>query len=352
MAISPLIQPSPYLPYIAFIETAKRQGLALHDIRALVTYVHKELPSWKQASIRAYVKKHTIPGLVHTIEFDPATHNVYVHFKSKKRLGKGITAKVTLTLLLQTGQCLAQKTYSKRSLSAFSIDEGEQKNHEATLHLALLDCPNIVKIHRVMERELLFEHMSLGSLYDFLGKYPAISKEVKMVIAQGAISGMQQLHRAGYLHRDIKSENLLLHKNSQLVVKLGDLGSACTIGHTSQPVVDPAVGRSPAMWQSFVKNQPHQFRTEDDLWAMGVLLFELEYGKDYAPCFAEQVEALHNACLNREQNNASDIIEAAYDAYMAAVTAFYTDFIAKPNTLNSQIKAFLSPEPENRLILL
>lgn len=352
MAISPLIQPSPYLPYVTFIDTAKKEGLAILDIRTLVTFVHKELPLWKLAATRVYVKKDTIPGLVRTLEFDPATHNVYVHFKSKKQLGKGITAKVTLSLLLQTGERLAQKTYSRKSLSSFSIDEGEQKSQEATIHLALLDCPNIVKIHSVLERTLLFEHMSLGSLYDFLGKYPVLSDELKVLIAKEAIQGMLQLHRAGYLHRDIKSENLMLHKNGHLVVKLGDLGNACTIGHTSQPVVGPAVGRSPAMWQSFTKNQPHQFLPEDDFWAMGILLFELEYGKDYAPLFTERVETLYIACLNRAEDNPSDTVDAAYEAYMAAVTTFYADFTAKPNTLNSQIKSFLSPEPENRLILL
>lgn len=364
MPLPKLLESSPHLQnYASFFETATELGLTDQAILRLVEYVHAELPGWKKEKERKYIKKNSAVGLVHTLEFDPLNSHVYVHFKSKRLLSRdGLFAKVTLSAIVQTGKILAQKTYWKKPRVKLSRREWERMKQEGERHLSLLHCPNIVKVHRVMERSLLLEYMSLGSVESLLSALAeeknTLTPKYRTKIAEEVILGMQQLHKTGYVHRDLKIDNILLCDGEGFAVKLGDLGSACLIGEFGDADIGNDFGRSPAMWRSWINRALHQNLPEDDLWAMGILLYELENGLDKNPFYA-QLKQLHTTC-NRldhcQKNNESpevkerarQLAEKAYEAFIQAIKTFHANFIPKPNTLGSKIKALLCLEPEGR----
>lgn len=366
MPLPKLLESFPHLlPYANFVETATRLNVQDEAIVKLVEYVSAELPNWKRDKKRRYIKKNTAARLLHTLEFDPLNNNVYVHFKSKRIIGKGLFAKVSVTTIVQTGKILAQKTYWKKPQVILSHREAQRMKQEGERHLALVHCPNIVKVHRVMERELLLEHMTLGSLESLLStleeEKQTLAAESKAKVAEGAISGMQQLHRHGFVHRDIKVDNILLGDAEGFAVKLGDLGSGCFIHDFGDADIGNNFGRSPAMWRSWINQALHENLPEDDLWAMGILLYELEYGLDKNP-FLGQLRQLHATC-NRlahclKTKQSSDVLEKArvlaeraYDAFIEAVKAFQVNFTPKAATLDSQIKALLCLDPDIRRVI-
>lgn len=61
---------------------------------------------------------------------------------------------------------------------------------------------------------IITELMSKGSLYDILSERDIILPfSVKVRMAVDTLQGLQFIHSAGFIHRDLKSPNLLVDKN-------------------------------------------------------------------------------------------------------------------------------------------
>jgi len=323
-------------------------GVGHSESLSLVRFIEENLPTWIAEDRPRYYKKNSKPSVVCAIEYDNLLQQVFVHLKKKKVLGDGLFAIVTLSLIAQTGQKLALKTLRKVPLVTLDPQDLAHMHKEGERHLLLIDCPNIVKVHRVIGRRLLLEHIEHGTLDAYLQANSYLSPQLKTKIARGCIAGMLQMHQKGLVHRDIKSDNVLIA--SGFVVKLGDLGTAATIGEWSHARSGCPCARSPLKWQHWINNELHQNQPEDDLWAMGMLLYELEYGHEHYPFFADALENLYLGCVARDQHQKStQEVQALYDTFIAQVQAFHAAFNPRPNSLNARIMGLLSLDPERRL---
>lgn len=86
------------------------------------------------------------------------------------------------------------------------------------------------------------------------------------------------VHAAGYLHRDIKSENVLLTLDGRRIVpKLIDFGIAKPLGPDDDDAPMGIVGTPRTMSPEQVAQEPIDERA--DIWAMGVLLYEMLAGE-------------------------------------------------------------------------
>jgi serine/threonine-protein kinase len=89
-------------------------------------------------------------------------------------------------------------------------------------------------------------------------------------IAIAITDALDAVHREGYLHRDVKAENVMLGA----VPKLIDFGIACRIGAVDAP--DRVAGTPRVMAPEQVARERSDERT--DLWGLGVLLHEMLTG--------------------------------------------------------------------------
>ena len=107
----------------------------------------------------------------------------------------------------------------------------EEFNNEIE-KLFILRHPYIIQLYGITEKEksqklaVIMELASKGSLFDYLHKNPKtknnLSLDFKNRITKQLISTMTYIHSRGYVHRDLKTQNILLDKN--LDMKMCDFG--------------------------------------------------------------------------------------------------------------------------------
>ncbi len=114
-----------------------------------------------------------------------------------------------------------------------------------------------------------------GNLEQFLAtQKETLSSEDKRLIIRGVLDGIAFLHQNNVIHRDLKAQNILLHREDGIwTPKITDFG-------LSRQVIDKADITNSAIGISFAYAAPEQILnnkifTNVDLWAMGVIIYRI-----------------------------------------------------------------------------
>ncbi|KAJ3700720.1 hypothetical protein LUZ61_004425 [Rhynchospora tenuis] len=138
--------------------------------------------------------------------------------------------------------------------------------------------PNIITFVAACKKPPVFciitEYMSGGSLRKYLHKQGPNSLPLKTVlkIALDIARGMNYLHSQGILHRDLKSENILL--GDDMSVKVADFGISCVESEcgTAKGFASTYRWMAPEM----IKEKSHTKKV--DVYSFGIVLWELLTG--------------------------------------------------------------------------
>lgn len=148
---------------------------------------------------------------------------------------------------------------------------------------------------RLLKSAIFLEHVKGGSLKGYMDKlYEAGEKHIPMDlalhVARDVASALVELHSKHIIHRDIKSENILIDFDEKSdgvpIVKLCDFDRAvplrsllhtCCIAHTGIPPPDVCVGTPRWMAPEVLRamHTPSIYGLEVDIWSFGCLLLEL-----------------------------------------------------------------------------
>jgi serine/threonine-protein kinase len=84
--------------------------------------------------------------------------------------------------------------------------------------------PNVIGFYGYDSKQykIVMEFAENGTLYDYIVSKPALPWTERYVIKQGIVNGIKYIHDANIIHRDLKSDNILLAKNLQ--PKITDFG--------------------------------------------------------------------------------------------------------------------------------
>ncbi|KII95185.1 hypothetical protein PLICRDRAFT_149694 [Plicaturopsis crispa FD-325 SS-3] len=144
-------------------------------------------------------------------------------FRTVKVIGKGAFGEVRLVQKSDTGKIYAMKTLKK--------DEMLKKDQLAHVRaerdvLAESDSPWVVSLYYSFQDPaylyLIMEFLPGGDLMTMLIKYDTFSEDVTRFYIAECVLAIEAVHKLGFIHRDIKPDNILIDKDGH--VKLSDFG--------------------------------------------------------------------------------------------------------------------------------
>lgn len=150
-------------------------------------------------------------------------------FKIIKNLGDGTFGSVSKAVIKDTGEIVAIKKMKKKFFSwEECLDLREIKVLRKYTH------PNIVRLKEVIrandELHLVFEFCEKNIVQMMSELLTPLSEHQIKDIMRQILTGLAELHKKGFFHRDMKPDNILL---SEGVYKIADFGLAREI--RSQP---------------------------------------------------------------------------------------------------------------------
>ncbi len=144
--------------------------------------------------------------------------------------------------------------------------------------LSALSHPNIPEIYEIGEQDnhpfLVMEYLVGHPLRQHLDQGALPVAEAVWILEQVA-SAVDAVHAEGILHRDIRASNIMrLHDGR---IKLVEFGLARQPGDATVTLMGSLVGEPAYMAPEQLRNQPAS--PQSDLWAVGVLLYEMLAGR-------------------------------------------------------------------------
>jgi len=216
------------------------------------------------------------------------------HYKILSKLGEGGMGVVYKAHDASLDRDVALK-FLPRDVSN-DLNEKERFYHEARAASAL-NHPSITTIYEINEHEgqlfiamELVEGKTLKQLV--MSEPPSIKKVLDVAIQAG--EGLAAAHEKGIIHRDIKSENVMVTPKGQ--AKVMDFGVAKVRGATRLTQAGSTVGT--AGYMSPEQAQGEEVDHRSDIFSFGVVLYELLTGK--LPFRGEHLSALMYSIINQE----------------------------------------------------
>ena len=169
---------------------------------------------------------------------------------------------------------------------------------------AALDHPNICTVHEFDEAEektyISMAYIEGQSLRKKIESGPLELDEALRIATQVA-EGLQEAHKKGVVHRDIKSANIMVAEDNQ--AKIMDFGLARMTGSTLLTKEGMTMGTIAYMSPEQAQGEEVDHRT--DIWSFGVVLYEMFGGQ--LPFKGEHDQAVVYSILNKKPKPITDL---------------------------------------------
>uniref|UniRef100_A0A3Q2PBE9 non-specific serine/threonine protein kinase n=2 Tax=Fundulus heteroclitus TaxID=8078 RepID=A0A3Q2PBE9_FUNHE len=177
--------------------------------------------------------------------------------------------------------CIARERHSGRQVAVKMMDVRKQQRRELLFNEVVImrdyQHPNVVQMFRsaLVEDELwvIMEYLQGGALTHIIGE-TRLNEEQIATVSEGVLQALFYLHSQGVIHRDIKSDSILLTLDGR--IKLSDFGFCAQISK-DVPKRKSLVGTPYWMAPEVISKAPYS--TEVDIWSLGIMVVEMVDGE-------------------------------------------------------------------------
>ncbi|KAL2553854.1 Protein kinase superfamily protein [Forsythia ovata] len=176
------------------------------------------------------------------------------------------------------GEDVAIKLLERPENNAERAHLMEQQFQQEVMMLATLKHPNIVRFIGACRKPMVWcivtEYAKGGSVRQFLAKRRNRSVPLKLAVKQAldVARGMEYVHELNLIHRDLKSDNLLISADKS--IKIADFGVARIEVQTEG--MTPETGTYRWMAPEMIQHRPYTQKV--DVYSFGIVLWELITG--------------------------------------------------------------------------
>ncbi|XP_057715611.1 serine/threonine-protein kinase PAK 6 [Corythoichthys intestinalis] len=248
--------------------------------------------------------------------------------------------------------CIATEKHSGRQVAVKMMDPRRQQRRELLFNEVVImrdyQHRNVVEMYKsaLVEEELwvIMEYLQGGALTNIVSE-TRLSEEQIATVCEAVLQALAYLHSQGVIHRDIKSDSILLTLDGR--VKLSDFGFCAQISKDI-PKRKSLVGTPYWMAPEVISKSP--YGTEVDVWSMGVMVVEMVDGEP--PYFSETPVAAmkrlrdESAPTVRNVNQVSPVLKDFLDRMLTRdplERASATDLLEHPFLLQSGSPQCLVP---------
>lgn len=240
-----------------------------------------------------------------------------------KVIGRGAFGEVQLVRHKATRKVYAMKLLSKfemikRSDSAFFWEERDI--------MAFANSNWVVQLFYAFQDDrylyMVMEYMPGGDLVNLMSNYDVPEKWARFYTAE-VVLALDGIHSMGFIHRDVKPDNMLLDKAGHL--KLADFGTCMKMNKDGMVRCDTAVGTPDYISPEVLKSQGGDgyYGRECDWWSVGVFLYEMLVGD--TPFYADSLVGTYSKIMNHKNAlTFPDDSDISKDA-KSLICAFLTD---------------------------
>jgi len=177
--------------------------------------------------------------------------------------------------------CIAMDKHTNRQVAVKRMDLRKQQRRELLFNEVVImrdyHHPNIVEMYDsfLVEDELwvVMEFLEGGALTDIV-THSRMDEEQIATVCKQCLKALAYLHNQGVIHRDIKSDSILLGADGK--VKLSDFGFCAQVS-PELPKRKSLVGTPYWMSPEVISRLP--YGPEVDIWSLGIMVMEMVDGE-------------------------------------------------------------------------